>query len=335
MAATGGRGGPRRGGAAGLPKARGKGAGKDGRSAPSGSGGYGRKRLAGKGPTPRAEERTGHPAARRAGVGTPTRSITAVRSPTRGSDTEHVAGRNSALEALQARIPAIALLVAPTGDRDPRIVEATKLAVAQGVPLIESTKTELDRLTGRALHQGVVLRVPAYQYMHPTDLIARAADDAEPALLLALDGVTDPRNLGASVRSAAAFGGHGVLIPERRAAGMTAAAWKASAGAAARLPVAQATNLTRALRECSDAGMLVVGLATSGSVSLDDLEAATDPLVLVVGSEGHGMSRLVSESCDLRVHIPLSRQVESLNAGVAAGVALAEVARRRRVAGRL
>jgi 23S rRNA (guanosine2251-2'-O)-methyltransferase len=132
------------------------------------------------------------------------------------------------------------------------------------------------------------------------------------------------------VRSAAAFGAQGVVVPERRAAGMTAVAWKASAGAAARLPVARATNLVRALTSYADAGLLVVGLAAGGDVTLDDFEAATDPLVLVVGSEGRGLSRLVAERCDLRVAIPMAAGTESLNASVAAGVALAEIARRRR-----
>jgi 23S rRNA (guanosine2251-2'-O)-methyltransferase len=226
-------------------------------------------------------------------------------------------------------------MIASGIDRDIRVTEMLKLAASQGVPVLETTKPELDRLTERAMHQGVVLRVPAYEYAHPHDLVVRASNEGESALLVALDGVTDPRNLGAVVRSAAAFGGHGVLVPARRAAGMTASAWKASAGAAARIAVAQATNLTRALREYAKEGLVVVGLDADGEFSLDDLAVAQDPLVLVVGSEGKGLSRLVREACDMRVRIPLVREVESLNAGVAAGIALAEVARLRRSAGRL
>jgi 23S rRNA (guanosine2251-2'-O)-methyltransferase len=198
-----------------------------------------------------------------------------------------------------------------------------------GIPLLEVGKPELDRLSGRAVHQGLALAVPPYSYADPADLLARALESPAP-LLVALDGVTDPHNLGAVVRSAAAFGAQGVVVPERRAAGMTAVAWKASAGAAARLPVARATNLVRALTSYADAGLLVVGLAAGGDVTLDDFEAATDPLVLVVGSEGRGLSRLVAERCDLRVAIPMAAGTESLNASVAAGVALAEIARRRR-----
>ncbi len=146
---------------------------------------------------------------------------------------------------------------------------------------------------------------------------------------MALDGVTDPRNLGAVVRSVAAFGGHGVVVPERRAAGMTAAAWKVSAGAAARVKVARATNLTRALEEYRQAGCFVAGLDADGSIELDALDAATEPIVLVVGSEGRGLSRLVRQTCDVVVSIPMAGAMESLNAGVAAGIALYDVSRRR------
>src|SRR5690606_20239235 len=137
-------------------------------------------------------------------------------------------------------------------------------------------------------------------------------------LIVALDGVTDPRNLGAVVRSAAAFGGHGVVVPERRSAGMTVGAWKASAGAAARLPVARTTNLARQLRAYQDAGLFIVGLAGDGDTEIGAVEVADGPLCLVVGSEGAGMSRIVTETCDLVARIPIVRTVESLNAGVAA-----------------
>ena len=127
----------------------------------------------------------------------------------------------------------------------------------------------------------------------------------------------------------AAFGANGVFLPERRAASMTATAWRTSAGAAARLPIAQVTNLTRALKRCQDEGFTVIGLDADGATSVYDLEAAIGPLVVVVGSEGRGLSRLVGSTCDLRVSIPISSTVDSLNASVAASVALAEVARRR------
>ena len=227
-------------------------------------------------------------------------------------------------------MPATALYVAERIDSDDRVRESLKLAGKAGVPLMEAPRAELDRLTSGAVHQGLVLQVPAYTYAHPDDLLAAAERQRQPALLVALDGVTDPRNLGAVVRSAAAFGAHGVLVPERRAAGMTASAWKASAGAAARVPVARATNLTRALQAYRSAGLIVIGLDGAGSIDIDAVEAAVDPVVLVVGSEGRGLSRLVRESCDLVASIPIGAATESLNAGVAAGIALYEVARKRR-----
>jgi 23S rRNA (guanosine2251-2'-O)-methyltransferase len=195
--------------------------------------------------------------------------------------------------------------------------------------LREVSRGELDRMTAGAVHQGLAAKVPPYDYAHPDDLLDRAHEAGEQPLIVALDSVTDPRNLGAVVRSAAGFGAHGVVVPERRAAGMTASAWKTSAGAAARVPVAMAGNLTRQLRSYQEAGCMVVGLAADGELALPDLDLADGPLVLVVGSEGEGLSRLVAETCDLSVSIPMASSLESLNAGVAAGIALYEVARRR------
>jgi 23S rRNA (guanosine2251-2'-O)-methyltransferase len=232
------------------------------------------------------------------------------------------------VEALRSRIPATALYVALGIDIDDRVNEAVRTATDRGIPLLEISRAELDRMTGGVLHQGVGLSVPPFAYEHFDDLLANATEQPAP-LLVALDGVTDPRNLGAVVRSAAAFGAHGVFLTERRAAGMTATAWRTSAGAAARVPIAQVTNLTRALRRCQDEAFTVIGLDADGTTSLYDLEAAVGPLVVVVGSEGRGLTRLVGEACDFRVSIPMSSEVESLNASVAAAVALAEVARRR------
>ena len=213
-------------------------------------------------------------------------------------------------------------------DSDDRVKEALKLCAGAGIPLLEVPRAELDRLTQRAFHQGLALQVPPYAYAHPDDLLARAGARTPP-LVVALDGVTDPRNLGAIVRSADAFGAHGVLVPERRAAGMTAGAWKASAGAAARLPVARAVNLTRALVAYRKAGLTIVSLEADGDMALADFTMATDPVCLVIGSEGKGVSRLVGETVDLRLRIPMAGDAGSLNAGVAAGIALYEISRRR------
>ena len=155
---------------------------------------------------------------------------------------------------MEAGIPTKTAYVAEGAERDDRLRDIFKLAAGRGTPLLEVTRVELDRLTGGAVHQGVALQLPTFEYAHPDDLLARALDAPGVPLVVALDSITDPRNLGAVVRSAAAFGAQGVLIPERRSAGMTAAAWKTSAGAAARIPIARATNLNRALRAYADAG---------------------------------------------------------------------------------
>ncbi len=298
-----------------------------------GSGGQRRRGLEGKGPTPPAEMRKGH-AKQRAAQAKAKRAVASQRRAAGGrggrSPSELVVGRNPVVEALRAEIPCTALYVLQYIDNDDRVREAVKLATERGVPLMEAPRPELDRMTGGINHQGLALQIPPYSYAHPDDLSAAAADLGEDPLIVALDGVTDPRNLGAVVRSVAAFGGHGVVVPERRAAGMTAGAWKTSAGTAARVRVARATNLTRALEAYQREGLTVIGLAADGEVELGDLEALDGPVVVVVGSEGRGLSRLVGETCDLRVRIPMpGGAAESLNAGVAAGVVLYEAARRR------
>jgi 23S rRNA (guanosine2251-2'-O)-methyltransferase len=230
---------------------------------------------------------------------------------------------------MEAEIPIRSAYVAEGAERDDRLRNILRRAAIRGTSLLEVTRSELDRLTGGALHQGVALQLPAFDYAHPDDLLSAALDSDRAALIVALDSITDPRNLGAIVRSAAAFGAQGVLIPQRRAAGMTAAAWKTSAGAAARIPIARATNLNRSLRAYADAGLSLIGLDGEADTSISDVSEAFGPLVLVVGSEGSGLSRLVREACDLLVSIPINPSVESLNAGVAAGIALYEISRQR------
>jgi 23S rRNA (guanosine2251-2'-O)-methyltransferase len=300
-----------------------------------GSGGQRRKGLEGKGPTPKATERVGHPAARRAAAAKAKADADRKRRKSGEQAAELVAGRNPVAECLRAGVPATALYVAMGVEADDRVTAAVRDAADRGISVLEVQRAELDRLTAGAIHQGIALQVPPFQYAHPDDLLAAAQETAEPPLLVALDGVTDPRNLGAVIRSAAAFGANGVVVPQRRSAGVTAVVWRTSAGTAARLPVAQATNLTRTLRDWASAGLMIVGLDADGTNTVDDLELATGPLVVVVGSEGRGLSRLVRETCDQTVSIPMNSGVESLNASVAAGVVLAEVARRRRIAGRI
>jgi len=354
-------------GGAGRPAGAGRGGRtKSGKPRP-GTGGYGKRRLEGKGPTPPARERPGHPAQRRAAAASRDRargesrdSGQAAGRPGGGSNRsagrvsegsgygartsgdrpagrargagdapEVVAGRNAVLESLRARVPVTALYAGPRLDSDERVREVIRLAADAGIPMIEAGRPELDRLTGGAVHQGLALRIRPYDYAHPDDLVARARAAGQAPLIVALDGVTDPRNLGAIVRSVAAFGGHGVLIPARRSARVSAGSWKASAGALARVPVAEAPNLVRALTSYQEAGLFVVGLDAGGPTVISDLEVADGPLVLVIGSEGRGLSRLAAQRCDLLARIPVTAATESLNAGVAAGIALHEVARHR------
>ncbi|HEU0089254.1 MAG TPA: 23S rRNA (guanosine(2251)-2'-O)-methyltransferase RlmB [Pseudonocardiaceae bacterium] len=299
-----------------------------------GSGGQQPKGLRGRGATPPAELRPGHPAQRQAQRraagqgGDPARRGIRRRADIEAAET--VFGRNPVLECLRARVPATALQVAVGVDLDDRVREAVQLAADAGLAVLEVPRADLDRMAAGGLHQGVALQVPPYRYAHPDDLLAAALESPEPALLVALDGVTDPRNLGAVVRSAAAFGAHGLLLPQRRSAGMTAVAWRTSAGTAAHLPMARATNLTRTLKDWAAADLMVVGLAADGSLSLDSFPLASGPLVVVLGAEGRGLSRLVRQTCDATVSIPMPGPVESLNASVAAGIVLAEIARLRR-----
>lgn len=301
------------------------------KGAVTGSGGQKPKRLEGKGPTPKAEARPGHPAQRRAQA----KARAEKQRERKAQGPDLIAGRNPVVEALRADVPSTALYVAIGIDADDRVTEAVRLAADKGVSILEVPREEIDRKTKGALHQGLGLQVPPFQYSDPNDLLDAARDSGEPPLLVALDGVTDPRNLGAVIRSAAAFGAHGLLLPGRRSAGITAVAWRTSAGTAAKLPVAVATNLTRQLLAYAKEGLMIVGLDADGSVDIDSLDLATGPLVVVVGSEGRGLSRLVRETCDATVSIPMAAGVESLNASVAAGVLLAEVARKRRAAGRI
>jgi 23S rRNA (guanosine2251-2'-O)-methyltransferase len=308
-----------------------------------GSGGRKSKGLRGRGGTPPAELRPGHPAQRRLAQRQPVQGQSAHRQPAQraapvasarrrgGSEPgETVLGRNPVLECLRAGVPATALRVAIGVDLDDRVSESVQLAAGAGLAILEVPRADLDRLAGDALHQGVALQVPPYEYALAEDVLVTARESGAPPLLVALDGMIDPRNLGAVVRGAAAFGAHGLLIPRRRSAGMTAAAWRTSAGTAAYLPVARVTNLVRTLKDLAASGLMVVGLDAGGAMVLDDFPLATGPLVLVLGSEGRGLSRLVRETCDAAVSIPMVGPVESLNASVAAGVVLAEVARLRR-----
>jgi 23S rRNA (guanosine2251-2'-O)-methyltransferase len=316
-----------------------------------GSGGQGRQALEGRKPTPKAEDRPYHPAGKRkaandrfeaAGGRKPSRGKEAPGAEQRpqqqrraksSDEVEVVTGRNSVLEALRAKIPAQTLYMATRIEYDDRVKEVVKIATTRGIPILEVMRPELDRLAGfDSVHQGLALKVPPYEYAHPMELLEKIEKSGRVPLLVALDGITDPRNLGAIIRSVAAFGGHGVILPQRRSVGLTASAWKTSAGAAARTPVAMATNLNATIKEYKARGVFVLGLAGDGDVSLPDLQLAKEPVLLVIGSEGKGLSRLVTENCDAIVSIPINASTESLYAGLAASVARYEGSRMRAVA---
>ncbi|MFC4337292.1 23S rRNA (guanosine(2251)-2'-O)-methyltransferase RlmB [Salininema proteolyticum] len=241
---------------------------------------------------------------------------------------ELLLGRNPVVEALRAKVPAKALYVAYGTHLDDRIAEAVRMAQNRDLAVRELARRDLDRKAQNSMHQGIALEVEPYQYAELEDLLAESKSDAMP-LLVALDGITDPRNLGAIIRSTAAFGADGLIIPSRRAASVTAVAWRTSAGAAARVPVAKIVNMTNTVKDLQKEGFMAVALDGEGDDDVFDLTAADRPLVLVVGDEGKGVSRLVAQTCDFRASIPIASAVESLNASVAASIALAEIKRQR------
>ena len=321
-----------------------KGAIRQSKKGPSaGTGGKNKKRLTGKGPTPKAEDRPYHAAAKRKTAAekkatrSPSTRSTSPRATTMSRSApsraprgdrprgEIVAGRNAVLEALREAVPATELLVARSIDVDDRVAESLQLALHHGLPIREVHRAEIEGISANS--QGIILAIKPYQYSSFQEISERAK---YPALIVALDGVTDPRNLGAIVRSAAAFGVAGVVMTERRAAAMTASAWKSSAGAAARLPVAQVTNMARTIEDAKKMGCFVVGLDGESDVTLSEMKVASEPLMIVVGSEGKGLSRLVREKCDLVVSIPMNAATESLNASVATSIALFWVDEARR-----
>ena len=292
-----------------------------------------RRGLRGKGPTPRAENRPAHKKYQSKDESQRKRverkRIDRKRPDRRRDPKEHVdtvAGRNAVVEALRAGLPAKELIVANGVDIDERLEESIRLAQKMGLGIREVERRQIENMTGIANHQGIALVAKPFQYSSQKEIFARAKS---PALFVAVDGVTDPRNVGAIARSAAAFSADGLLIPERRNAPLTAAAWKSSAGAAARLPIAQVTNLVRSMQDAKEFGCFVVGLDGDADTSVDAMDIADQSLYVVVGSEGRGLSRLVRENCDLLISIPMSNTVESLNASVAMSIALYAIDRKR------
>ncbi len=281
-----------------------------------GSGGQRRRGLTGKGPTPPAERRPGHPAARRAARRGGRRSDSSRR--------EVILGRNAVDEALTAQVPAVELAVGDFLTDDVRTSRAKRNALAAGVPVNVRTKREMDALGDGLPHQGIALVVAPFAYAELHDVIAAGPASGGGPLVVALDHIQDSRKLGAIARSAAAFGASGLVLPNRRAASVTASAWRSSAGALSRMPVAQVVNMTRAVASLRKAGYVAVGLATTGGTPLSEVDRGMwdQPVVMVVGNEAAGISPLVAQACDLLVTIPIARSTESLNASVATAIAL-------------
>ena len=290
-----------------------------------GTGGKNKRRLEGKGPTPKAEDRPYHAAAKRKKAAEKKVSPRTRTGRSEKPKGEIVSGRNAVLEALRASVPATELIVARSIDVDDRVAESLQLALHHQLPIREVHRAELEGINANS--QGIILAIKPYQYSSFQEITERAS---HPILIVALDGVTDPRNLGAIVRSAAAFGAAGVVMTERRAAAMTASAWKSSAGAAARLPVAQVTNMARTIDDAKKLGCFVIGLDGEADETLSGMKVAKENVMIVVGSEGKGLSRLVREKCDLVVSIPMRATTESLNASVATSIALFWVDEQRR-----
>jgi 23S rRNA (guanosine2251-2'-O)-methyltransferase len=233
-----------------------------------------------------------------------------------------VAGIHPVRELLRAGRPILELRVAHGRSDSAALDELVTLARAAGVAVQRVSADELDALAPGQVHQGVVATAPPFPLVDVKRLLAHVEASGRPALLVAVDGVTDPHNLGSIARTAEAVGAHGLLVPERRSVGITATVEKAAAGALAHLSVAGVTNLVRALEELGRHGVWSLGLDGDAPSTLAGHPLAAGPVVLVVGAEGGGLSRLVRERCDALVSLPMRGHVGSLNASVAAGVAL-------------
>lgn len=238
-----------------------------------------------------------------------------------------IEGRNAVIEALRAGRPIDKIFIA-RGDRDSTLGHIAAQARQAGVPVVETDSRKLDAMSAFGTHQGVVAQAAIRQYASLDDLLAVAHERGEPPLLVACDEISDPHNLGAVIRTAECVGAHGIIIPKRRSAGLTATVGKTSAGAVEHMAVARVPNLPAALNALKKQGLWIYGAAAGGSAGMWQTDF-TGPTCLVIGSEGDGMGRLVTECCDFIVSIPLRGKVSSLNASAAAAVLLYEVLRQR------
>lgn len=238
-------------------------------------------------------------------------------------------GRNAVTEALSAGRTIDKLFVAD-GDTDRALARICAMAKEAGAVVVPTDRRKLDFMSATGAHQGVIAMVAAHDYASIDDILKKAADAGEAPLIVICDELSDPHNLGAIIRTAECAGAHGVIIPKRRSVGLTAVVGKASAGALEYLPVARVSNITAAIDTLKKAGVWIYGTAAEGSTTLykADLKGAA---AIVIGNEGQGMSRLVSDSCDFKVSIPMKGSISSLNASAAAAIMLYEAVRQRSV----
>ena len=243
---------------------------------------------------------------------------------------EIIEGRNPVIEALRAGRPLNKVLLASNIGQHSAIAEILHLSKAQGIPVEYVTRDALDRMSATRTHQGVIASAAAQAYVSLEDLLAVSRAKNEPPLFCLLDGVEDPQNLGAVIRTAEASGIHGVIIPSRRAAGLTAAVARASAGAVAYLPVARVANLSQTIDALKESGVWVVGLDAAGTLDYTGIDFKP-PTAIVIGGEGKGLSELVRKKCDFLARIPMRGKISSLNASVAAALVMYEAVRQRGV----
>lgn len=236
-------------------------------------------------------------------------------------------GRNAVTEALSAGRTIDKLFVAD-GDTDRALARICAMAKQAGAVVVPTDRRKLDYMSATGAHQGVIAMVAAHDYASIDDILKKARDAGEPPLIVICDELSDPHNLGAIIRTAECAGAHGIIIPKRRSVGLTAVVGKASAGALEYMPVARVSNITAAIDTLKKAGVWVYGTAAEGDTTLykADLKSAA---AIVIGNEGEGMSRLVSERCDFKVSIPMKGSISSLNASAAAAIMLYEAVRQR------
>ena len=239
-----------------------------------------------------------------------------------------IEGRNAVIEALRSGV-AIDKIFLAKGASDSALGHIASAAREKGIVVVEADRHKLDAMSRTHAHQGIVAVAAVREYASVEDLLQAARDRGEPPLLVVCDELSDPHNLGAVIRTAECAGAHGVIIPKRRSAGLTAVVAKTSAGAVSHLPVARVANLPSLLKQLKKEGLWIFGAAADGPVSLYEADLK-GPAAIVIGSEGSGMSRLVAETCDVLVRIPMKGKLNSLNASAAAAILLYEAVRQRR-----